>query len=279
MANTIALRKTCSTILDEVYKLGSLTAVLDGDNAMVKEGANAGELLVPKMDMDGMADYSRTDGYEDGNVTLEYETKKCGYDRGRKFTVDAEDNEESAGIAFGMLGAEFVRTKVNPEIDAYRFSAYAQAGTVTEGALATGKDAVAALRAARTTIENSEATIEGCYLFINPTVKGLIDDLDTTASKKVMEDWAGIVKVPTARFFTKIALNKGGFACAEDGKALNFLIVPKAAVLQHMKHVVGKVITPDANQDADAWIFGYRAYGIAETLDNKKTAIVGHSVA
>ncbi len=30
MANTIALRKQYSTLLDEVYKLSSLTAVLDG---------------------------------------------------------------------------------------------------------------------------------------------------------------------------------------------------------------------------------------------------------
>lgn len=36
MANTIALRKAYSTMLDEVYKLASLTAVLDGPNDLVK---------------------------------------------------------------------------------------------------------------------------------------------------------------------------------------------------------------------------------------------------
>lgn len=39
MANTIALRKQYSTLLDEVYKLSSLTAALDGPNELVKEGA------------------------------------------------------------------------------------------------------------------------------------------------------------------------------------------------------------------------------------------------
>ena len=38
MANTIALRKQYSTLLDEIYKLASLTAVLDGPNELVKEG-------------------------------------------------------------------------------------------------------------------------------------------------------------------------------------------------------------------------------------------------
>lgn len=51
MANTIALRKQYSTLLDEVYKLSSLTSVLDGPNDLVREGANANEILIPKMDM------------------------------------------------------------------------------------------------------------------------------------------------------------------------------------------------------------------------------------
>ena len=37
MPNTIALRKQYSTLLDEVYKLSSLTSVLDGPNEMVKQ--------------------------------------------------------------------------------------------------------------------------------------------------------------------------------------------------------------------------------------------------
>mgnify|MGYP000245309616 CR=1 FL=1 len=58
MANTIALRKAYATMLDEVYKLASLTAVLDGPNELVKEGANANEILIPKMTMSGLANYN-----------------------------------------------------------------------------------------------------------------------------------------------------------------------------------------------------------------------------
>ena len=113
MSNTITLRKQYSTLLDEVYKLSSLTSVLDGPNEMVKQGANANEILIPKMDMDGLANYDKAAGYEEGGVTLDYETKKCSYDRGRMFTVDAMDNIESAGLAFGRLSSEFLRTKVD----------------------------------------------------------------------------------------------------------------------------------------------------------------------
>lgn len=281
--NTIALRKQYATLLDEVYKLASLTSVLDGPNELVKEGANANEILIPKMSMQGLADYNKQTGYVAGDVTLEYETKKCTYDRGRMFTVDAMDNIESAGIAFGRLSGEFLRTKVVPELDAYRFAAYAAA---TENKVAetitTGKDAIAAIRTGKTAVEEAEANPETCYLFINPTLAGVIDDLDTTASRKVMDGWAEIVKVPSNRFYDSVTLTSGGaggFEKAGAAKAINFLIVPKEAVIQYQKHTVSKIITPEVNQNADAWKFGYRTVGIAETKDNKKSAIYAHTAA
>lgn len=283
MANTIALRKQYSTLLDEVYKLASLTSMLDGPNDLVQQGANANEILIPKMSMQGLADYSKTTGYVAGDVTLEYETKKCTYDRGRMFTVDAMDNIESAGIAFGRLSGEFLRTQVVPELDAWRLASYAQiTGVTTVGAdLADGKAALAAIRAARSAIENSEANLSTCYLFINPVLAGMIDDLDTTASKKAMEGFAGVSKIPEGRFFNKIKLNAngaGGFAKDTASKAMNFIIVDKQAAIQYQKHTVSKIITPDQNQDADAWKFGYRTVGIAECKDNKKAGIYVHTV-
>lgn len=283
MANTIALRKQYSTLLDEVYKLASLTAVLDGPNELVQEGANANEILIPKISMQGLADYNKQTGYVVGDVTLEYETKKCTYDRGRMFTVDAMDNIESAGIAFGRLSGEFLRTKVVP-LDAWRLASYAQISGVTtvKANLSDGKTALAALRAARGKIENAEANLATCYLFINPTVYGMIEDLDTTASKKAIEGFAGIIKVPQGRFYSKIDLTAngvGGYAKNAAGLDMNFLIVDKQAAIQYQKHTVSKIITPEQNQDADAWKFGYRTVGIAECKDNKKDGIYVHTVA
>ena len=284
MANAITLRKQYSALLDEVYKLSSLTAVLDGPNDLVREGANANEILIPKMSMQGLANYNKQTGYVAGDVTLEYETKKCTYDRGRMFTVDAMDNIESAGIAFGRLSGEFLRTQVVPELDAWRLASYASISKVTtvSAALSDGKAALAALRTARGKIENAEANLATCYLFINPTVLGMIEDLDTTASKKAIEGFAGIIKVPQGRFYNKITLTAsgaGGYTKASGGLDMNFLIVDKQAAIQFQKHTVSKIITPEANQDADAWKFGYRTVGIVECKDNKKDGIYVHTVA
>lgn len=280
MANLIALRKQYSTLLDEVYKLASLTAVLDGPNNLVKEGANANEILIPKMDMDGLDDYDKQIGYPAGSVTLEYETKKCEYDRGRMFVVDSMDNIESAGVAFGQLSGEFLRTKVVPELDAYRFATYAGLAAGSASGALDGKTGIAAIRVGKTAIKNAEAKTESCYLYISTTLKGLIDDLDTTASKKVLEGWAGVIEVPEGRFNDAVTLTKGGKGgFTLTGNALNFLIVDKNAVIQHQKHTVGKIITPEQNQAADAWKFGYRTVGIAEVKDNKKVALYKHTVA
>ena len=148
MPNSIALASKYVPLLDEVYKAASLTAALDGPAELAKQGANANELIIPKLSMSGLANYNRNSGYVDGDVTLTNETVICGFDRGRMFTVDTLDNEETAGISFGRLSSEFIRTQVVPELDAYRFSEYAQLtgiSTTDAATLSTGAAALAAL--------------------------------------------------------------------------------------------------------------------------------------
>lgn len=278
MANSIALMKQYVALLDKVYKKTSLTSVLDGSNDLARQGANANEILVPKMDMQGLANYDKTAGYTQGDVTLEYETLKCDYDRGRKFNVDNLDNQETANIAFGQLAGEFIRTKVVPELDAWRLSKYAATAGIgsATGTLADGKATLAALRKARDTIENAEADLATCYLFINPALLGAVDDLDTTASRKALEGFAGTVKVPSSRLFSDVKLTVGGAGGFVGTKAANFLIVDRQAVQQYQKHVVPKMFTPDQNQNADAYIYTYRTVGMAQVLDNKKAGVYAH---
>ena len=122
------------------------------------------------------------------------------------FTVDAMDNIESAGIAFGRLSGEFLRTGsagIGYMETCRSIFGYASGNNVVTGAIADGKAGIAAIRAGKTAIKNAEAKTETCYLFISTTLKGMIDDLDTTASKKAMEDWAGVIEVPAADSLTK----------------------------------------------------------------------------
>ena len=188
MANNIAKFKKYIDLLDEVYKVNAKTSILDGDNTLVRAGANADEIIIPKMTLDGLADYSRNSGYVNGDVTLTNETVKFNYDRGRAFTVDAMDNEETAGIAFGKLSSEFIRTKVVPEVDAFRLATYAGISGISSatGTLTSGNDALTALVTAVSKMDDDEVAEDGRVLFITPTLYNLILNVDTYKSKEIM---------------------------------------------------------------------------------------------
>ncbi len=291
MANSIALASTYVPILDEIYKLASLTSKLDGAADLVRQGANANELVIPKISMDGLGDYSRNGGYVSGDVTMTNETITCNFDRGRMFSVDNMDNAETAGIAFGRLAGEFIRTKVVPELDAFRFATYAGISGISKvsagATLATGADVVAAIRAAITKMDEDEVPVEDRHLFITPTLHGLIQDMDTTKSREVLNRFATVTDVPQTRFYTAIdqydgttsGETAGGFVKAEAGKDINFMIIHKPAVIQFEKHVAPKIISPEMNQTADAYKFGYRNVGIADVYDNKLAGIYLHHKA
>lgn len=289
MANSIAKFQKYVPLLDEVYQEAALTSVLDSDASLAQAGANANEIIIPKISMDGLGDYERNSGYTNGDVTLTNETVKFNYERGRMFSVDAMDDEETAGIAYGKLASEFIRTKVAPEGDAFRFATYSGVEGIgkASGTLADGAAVIAALRAASNEMDEAEVPYEQRYLFITPTLKGMIEDLDTTKSKEVLAKFTQVIPVPQTRFYTAIDLRDGktsgetagGYVKNADGKDINFMVVHKPAVMQYNKHIAPKVITPEANQDADAWKFGYRKYGLADVYENKTAGIYLHHKA
>lgn len=287
MANSIALFAKYFALLDEVYKQTSKTAILETSSALVQAGSNTNEIKIPLIDMSGLGDYSRSSGYVDGDVTITTQTKTFNFDRGRKFNVDAMDNEETAGIAFGQLAAEFIRTKVVPEMDAMRFATYAGASgisTVTAADLADGAAVLAALQAAQATMDNDEVPETDRHLFITPAHLIAVQAVDTTVSREVMASFASVTKVPQSRFYTAIDLydgttggeEAGGYVKNASATNINFMVIHKPAVIQFTKHLVNKVFSPMENQNADAWIFPYRAYGLTETYDNKVAGIYLH---
>jgi hypothetical protein len=289
MANSITLfKQTLSDTLDEVYRLASLSAVLDGNADMVKQGANANELIIPKMIVQGLADYDRASGYVSGDVTLTNETVQCNFDRGRMFTVDSMDDLETAGIAYGRLAGELIRTKVVPELDAFRFAMYAGtsgiSGISSGVALTTGSAVISALRAAVTALDESEVPYEERFLFITPTLDGLIADLDTTKSRQVMDRFQNKVLVPQTRFFTAIEQldgttsgeEAGGYVKGSEARDINFMVIHRSAVIQFSKHVAPKVILPEINQSTDGYKFGYRHVAIADVYENKVSGIYLH---
>ena len=289
MANNIALAKVFVPILDEIYQLASLTSKLDGAAELARQGANANELIVPMLSMQGLGDYSRSDGYVKGDVTMTNETVKCNFDRGRKFYVDALDEKETVKTAFSRLSGEFIRTKVVPELDAFRFASYAGKSGISkaEADLSDGAAVMTALRAAVTKMDEDEVPMENRHLFITPTLDGMIADLDTTKSREILSRFASKTLVPQTRFYTAIEQldgksggeDAGGFRKASGGKNINFMVIHPSALIQFQKHVVPKIMGPEDDPDGDRHMFGYRTVGIADVYANKLAGVYLHNAA
>ena len=284
MANTIALAKNYTSILDEVYQNASVTADLTSDNTMVRAGANANEIIYPQISVSGLGDYSRNSGYTDGSVNLEWITAKFNYDRGTKISVDVMDNEESRDIAFTMAGSELMRTKVAPEADAFVFATLAGIEGISKATPATYADATEFLNAlivAKNKMDEDEVPEEGRILYATPTLMNGVMALDTTKSREILNSFTVKKKVPQSRFYTAIDLldgkspseEAGHYKKATEGKDINFMIVHKPAVIKFDKHTVSDIIPASANPSADADIAKYRKYGIVDVYQNKVAGI------
>lgn len=122
MPNVLEYSKIFQPSLDKQVVQESTTGWMEANANMVKyNGGN--EVKLPNILMDGLADYDRTNGFVGGDVTLEWKTYTLTQDRGRTFSIDAMDvDETNFVVTAGTVMGEFQRVHVIPEIDAYRYS-------------------------------------------------------------------------------------------------------------------------------------------------------------
>jgi len=298
MANSFQLAQTFLPLLDEVYKANSRTAILDSTKVEI---VNGNTIKVFKTDMDGLGNYNRNTGFVDGSVTGTWETLTLGKDRGRSFTVDRMDNEETIGMAFGTLASEFIRTKVTPEIDAYTFAKIAGTtgiDTATAADITIGTtDVPGLIDEAERSMNENEVPVDGRMLFISESAyAGLRSKVTRTVMNgdgginKEIESYDGmrIIRVPQSRFYTAITLKDGSSSgqtaggytgTATTGYKINFMIIHPSAITKVVKHVLPRIFSPDEYQKADAWKFDYRVYHDTFVYDNKVKGIYLHKGA
>ena len=282
MANTIQLAERFLPILDGIYKKESLTSRLDALDERVRfTGANT--IKVFKTEMCGFGNYSRATGFPKGDVTSGWEDYTLACDRGISLYVDAMDDEETMGMAFGTLQGEFVRTKEVPEVDAYRFAKLAGTtgiSTATPVDIVVGTtDCPALIDAAQLQMADDEVPTEGNLLYVSEKfyagIKGKVTRILANENNvnREIEVFNGmeVVRVPKGRFNTAITLNAGtnSFGFTVGGYPINFMIIHPSAVFSVAKHREPRLFAPAVNQEMDAWKFDLRLYHDIFVYDNK----------
>lgn len=299
--NTLTTATIFQNTLDQVAVQDATTGWMDANAGQVIYNGGS-EVKIPKMNVQGLADYDRDAGYVQGGVTLTYQTKEMTQDRGRKFQLDAMDIDENNFVttAATVMG-EFQREKIIPEIDAYRISSLVtstvgakKAGMVEYGYVP-GTANTSALRKLKTGISavrdagyNGPLVVQATAAFILELELELAGKItNATFSKAGIEtqvpsiDGVPIISTPSDRMYSSITLLDGKTDGQKDGgytkgtKALdvNFFVCPRTTPIAVTKQDKMKIFTPDQNQDADAWKMNYRRYHDIWVLDNKLNSI------
>lgn len=299
MPNVLEYSKIFQPSLDKQVVQQSTTGWMEANANLVKyNGGN--EVKLPNILMDGLADYDRTTGFVGGDVTLEWKTYTLTQDRGRTFSIDAMDVDETNFVATaGTIMGEFQRTMVVPEIDAYRYSKLATlaiGASQTRSVAVTATDIVDQLLADLNGMEDVIGAQE-VVITMNPILAGQLAKAGKDYISKAMlakgalsvevqsfNDNA-IVKAPSKLLKTAFEFNdgttvgqeSGGFKAADGALDINWLISTKDAPIAISKTDKVRTFAPDTNQKADAWKIDYRKYHDLWVPASKLTSIYANT--
>lgn len=298
--NTLATATLFMKQLDKIAVQEATTGWMDANAGRVIYNGGS-EVKIPKMDVQGMGDYDRENGYQRGSVTLAYETKTMTQDRGRLFQLDPMDVNETnfVATASAVMG-EFQRTQVVPEIDAYRISKLAtetltanKAGMIGESYMP-GAASTSALRKLKEGIKAVRENYNGAL--ICQATPDFIMELELELAGKITAitfskggiqtqvpavDEVPIIPTPSNRMYTAIKINdgktsgqeKGGYEKGETAKTLNFFVCPATTPIAITKQDIMRIFDPTTNQKLNAWQMDYRRFHDMWILDNKLNSI------
>ena len=310
MANSIGLiTKYMQEAIDTVLTQEAKTNVLvNGSKFIDLNFKETGYVKVMSLLMDGLSDYYRVnnglgsanngyatypsnDGYKVGDTSAKWELFQLEYDRGRQFRVDNMDNEETAGLVIGNLLAEFLRTKVVPEVDAVRFSKMAKKCNVALGNLVSetisANQIIGKFNGAFEWLFEHGVPEEEQVIFVSPSVMTLIRNTTELYKRLSQEEYRNadvtftiekyegrqIIEVPSNRFFTGVVTTDNGYMPSANSYVINFMIASKKAVVPVVKLEKSKIWTPEQVQDFDGYKVNFRMYHDIIIPKNKVPAI------
>ena len=300
MANVFEYASVFQSELDKAAVEQATSGWMELNDKLVRYNGGA-EVKIPSMDMDGLADYDRDKGFVEGSVNLKWETKEMTQDRGRQFTFDENEvNETNFVVTAAQVMGEFQRTKVIPEIDAYRYSKIASLCIAKERAgyeytptendilkklyydIAAVQDVVGDETPLVITMARPVAAIFDMSSTLSKSLSVMdFKQGDVTVKVKSLNGEFPIIRVGSGRMKTSYQFydgttstqEKGGFAAAEDAQDINWIISPRTAPIAVSRTDKVRIFDPETYQKKRAWATDYRKYHDLWVPDNKLTAM------
>lgn len=296
MGNTIETASIIQTELDKAAVEQSTSGWMEVNDKLVKYSGGA-EVKIPSLDMDGMADYDRNNGFTSGNVDFKYQTRTMTMDRGRSFSFDENDvNETNFALTAATVMGEFQRTKVIPEIDAYRYSKIAAsciAGKRASGGYTAAEAdilqklyydiaAVQDVVGDNTPLVITISRMAEAVLSMSEKLSKRLDVTDfrqgdVTLKIRSLDGIHPLIPVGSDRMRTEYFFKDGktdgqeagGFAPTEGSRHINWIITPRNAPIAVSRTDKMRIFDPETNQRARAWAMDYRKFHDLWITDRK----------
>lgn len=283
--NTIEAAKNFQTVLDQQMIMEAATGFMEvnaGD--VVYDGGDT--VKIPTLSMQGLAAYDREEGYNKGTVSLSYKDYNMTQDRGRQFTLDAMTVNESNFVANATkVMAEFQRTRVIPEVDAYRISKITalakQANKVTQYNPAEA-DVLKKLDADLYNILDIIGDANDLVILMSYKAQQLLNNNEKFAKQvdasqfqhgaintrvKMYND-IPIINVTSDRMKSAFVFQDGkttgqeagGFKADTAAKGVNWIIMSRRSPIAVSKTDTMRIFDPMTYQKANAWAMDYRKF-------------------
>lgn len=286
MANAISYASIFQQELDKQLRVGTTSNWMESNSNLIQYMGGQ-TIKIPKIILSPLADYDRATGFVNGDITFSYETFDLQMDRGRSFSFDAEDvNETNFVLTASQVMTEFQRINVIPEVDAFRYSTVAQRLITSLPA-----NAISAAAPTSTTLFNllnSDIAAISEYVGINgdlvitisnstyaimqdaglPILRA-IRELDDISLEIMTYNGFEIQVVPDARMYTEYDFTDTGFTPAAAAKQIYWEIALRTAPIGVVKARVPRIFDPTVNQTMDAYKVQYRIYHGLILPDNK----------
>ncbi|WP_068786623.1 hypothetical protein [Paenibacillus phocaensis] len=296
--NTLEYAKLFQNELDKQVAQQATSGWMESNAGQVKyNGGN--EIKIPDIVVQGLADYDRDNGFNQGSVTFKYQTHTLTQDRGRTFQLDAMDvDETNFGTTAANVMSEFQRLHVIPEIDAYRYSRLAalaadagNSGTYTPDEadiLDKLYDDIFAIAGRGVDLANMVISISYPAYQVLTKNSQLQKKLDVTQFGQgginlTVKSLEGIPLVPVVASRMKSAYvfndgltagqTAGGFVPDAAAKDINWIISSRNTPIGISKTDVVRIFDPQTNQKANAWKLDYRKYHDLIVPDNKLATV------
>ena len=270
------IEKTLPGIVDSVFAASSFTDSLIGKNALKLDFLDARTVKVYRLASTGLYDYARGGHGADnkrGAAKTTTETFTLKQERYSEIPLDKLDTMNDGETVLGHLAEEFIRTKVVPEFDTYRFSTLAGLCSETMGNKVSEDIAantiIAKFNAAFKWMAEQKVPESDQIIYVNPGVMELIRNtaelakrlMPSDMSKNVkfsIEEYEGrpIVVVPSDEFYTDATVGDGIYP-SSTSKTINFIVLAKSAPIIVKKLDHAKVY--DSTGDNGSYL-GYVGY-------------------